>query len=234
MAESTVAGSAGVHSATAAVAELMGSADPSPVEAARAFGDAEVEQRLADLDELLARVEEIPGPAGELAVEAVAALAEVYGAALTRAMAYVSSAVPAAISGTSSLVDAFTGDDLLGHLLVLHGIHPEPAEQRIARALEDARAALGSSGGEVTFLGITQGPEGRIAEVRVPSDGGGCGSGCGCSSSGGVEDVVRDVVLAAAPELVEVRLVSAGVTRPATFIPLDSLVHAPAGLVTPR
>src|SRR5689334_20587917 len=42
--------------------------------------DAEVEARLSELDELLARVEQLPGPAGELALEAVAAVVEIYGA----------------------------------------------------------------------------------------------------------------------------------------------------------
>lgn len=196
-------------SATAAVAELFAAADlpPEPAPA----GDAEVERRLADLDELLARVEELPGPAGELAMEAVAAVAEIYGAALTRAMTYVSAAPP--------LVEAFTGDDLLGHLLVLHGIHPDPAEQRIARALDEARAALGPSGAEVALLGLRDG----IAEIRLPAEGHGCGSGCGCSSSGGASDVVRDAVLAAAPELAEVRLVTVEVPPPAAFVPLDAL-----------
>jgi len=198
-------------SATAAVAELLAAADRPPEPGPTPFGDTEVERRLAELDELLARVEELPGRAGELAVEAVAAVAEIYGAALTRAMAYV--------SAEPLLVEAFTGDQLLGHLLVLHGIHPEPTEQRIARALDDARAALGPSGAEVALLGLG----GGIAEIRLPAEGHGCGSGCGCSSAGGAADVVRDAVLAAAPELAEVRLVAAEVAPPATFIPLDAL-----------
>ena len=49
--------------------------------------DAAVRERLTGLDELLERVEQIPGPAGELALEAVSALAEVYGEALARALA---------------------------------------------------------------------------------------------------------------------------------------------------
>ncbi|WP_211434965.1 hypothetical protein [Blastococcus sp. DSM 46786] len=207
--------------ADAAVAGLFAAAGVPPPDgpppAGHPLGDAEVEQRLAELDELLGRVEEIPGPAGELALEAVAALAEVYGAALTRAMAYASGATGS--TGTP-LVEAFTGDDLLGHLLALHGIHPAPVEERIARALDEVRAEVGSTG-EITLLRIGAG----VAEVRVVEEG---GSGCGCASAAApLGDVVRDAVLAAAPELSEVRAVTPEVPRPATFIPLDALLRPP-------
>jgi Fe-S cluster biogenesis protein NfuA len=194
---------------------------------ARPLSDPEVERLLAALDELLGQVEQIPGPAGELAVEAVAALAEVYGAALTRAMAYVGGATDGA--GTP-LAAAFTGDALLGHLLALHGIHPDPVDVRIARALDDVRGALGSHAGAVELVGVDAG----VAEVHIAATGGGCssggGSGCGCSSGGdGLEDAVRDAVLGAAPELTDVRIaVPAEAPRPAAFVPLDSLLRAPA------
>jgi hypothetical protein len=162
--------------------------------------DAAVEQTLADLDELLGRLEQLPGPAGELALEAVSALAEVYGAALARA---VSIAVPADGGATAA---ALAADPLLGHLMALHGIHPDPAEVRVARALGEVHG-----GGEL--VGITDG----VAEVRM-SGGGGCGASAG-------PELVRDTVLAAAPELADVRAVAAP-AAPA-FIPLSSLTRAP-------
>lgn len=36
-----------------------------------------------------------------------------------------------------------TGDALLEHLLVLHGIHPDPVERRVAHALDELRPAVG-------------------------------------------------------------------------------------------
>ncbi|MFN2494852.1 MAG: NifU family protein [Pseudonocardiaceae bacterium] len=117
--------------------------------------DTAVQERLTRLDELLGQVEQIPGPAGELALEAVSALAEVYGEALARATAYVSRA--------PTLVEAITGDELLGHLLVLHGIHPDPVERRVAQALDALRPALAQRGGDVELVGIDQG----VARVRL-------------------------------------------------------------------
>jgi Fe-S cluster biogenesis protein NfuA len=170
--------------------------------AADRLDDAAVRERLTGLDELLDRVEQIPGPAGELALEAVAALAEVYGEALARALALADPS-------------AFAADELLGHLLVLHGIHPDPVERRVARALEDMAPAVRERGGEVELAGLDDG----VARVRLTV------SGCGAA---GVEDEVRTAVLAVAPELDEVRREAP--PRAPAFVPLDSLLQRPAGV----
>lgn len=168
--------------------------------------DAAVHERLARLDELLEQVEATPGPAGEIALEAVSALAEVYGEALARAAAYA--------SGTPAMLAAITGDELLGHLLALHNIHPDPVEHRVAHALEGLRPALRERGGDVELAGIDQG----VATVRLSIK--------GCSSAG-VEDAVREAVLAIAPELSDVQQAPAAGRRDAAFIPLDALLARP-------
>lgn len=179
-------------------------AEPGPEPGPR-LDDPAVQERLTRLEDLLGRLEQIPGPAGELALDAVSALAEVYGEALARATAYAAAA--------PSVVGAMADDELLGHLLVLHEIHPEPVEQRVVRALDGLRPAVQERGGDVELIGI----EGSVATVRVSV------SGCG---SAGVVDAVRDVVLAVAPELSDVR--PAPADREATFVPLDSLLTRPA------
>jgi Fe-S cluster biogenesis protein NfuA len=167
-----------------------------------------VRERLTRLDELLAQVEAIPGPAGELALEAVSALAEVYGEALARATAYASD-VPAVLT-------ALTGDELLGHLLVLHGVHPEPVERRVAHALDELRPALRERGGDVELAGIDQ----DVATVRLSTK--------GCSSAG-VEDAIREAVLAVAPELSDVARAPTAGRRDAAFVPLDALMVRSCG-----
>ena len=161
-----------------------------------------VRDRLTRLDELLAQVEAIPGPAGELALDAVSALAEVYGEALARAVAYA--------SGSPDVLAALTGDELLEHLLVLHGAHPDPVERRVTHALDELRPALQERGGDVELAGIEAG----VATVRLSIK--------GCSSAG-VEDAVREAVLAVAPELSDV--VRAPAQRDPTFVPLDALMR---------
>jgi hypothetical protein len=164
--------------------------------------DAEVEARLTELDELLGRVEQLPGPAGELALEAVAAVVEIYGAALSRALLLARSP------------EAFTADPLLGHLLLVHGLHPDPVDVRVRHALGTVGERV--AGVELELLGITTG----TATVQVTS-----GGGCGAPAPDELERALREVLLAAAPELVAVETVTAEAPRRATFIPLDSLVR---------
>jgi hypothetical protein len=169
--------------------------------------EADVERRLAELDELLARVEAIPGPTGELALEAVAAVVETYGAALARALDYAA----AAPGGTAG----FAADPLLGHLLLVHGLHPDPLEVRVRRALGEVAERVGGHGAQIELVAIDQ----ATAQVRVAG-----GGGCGSPAPDELAQALREVVLAMAPELADVVTVQ---EKAATFIPLDSLLHAP-------
>jgi Fe-S cluster biogenesis protein NfuA len=169
----------------------------------------DVEQRLARLDELLGQLERIPGATAATGLEAARALAEVYGEALARLMDQVAD-VPSARN-------AAVADELIGHLLVLHGIHPQPAAERVTRALDGIRPHL--HGGDVRLAGIADG----VAWVQL--------TGTGCSSSAGtVELAVREAVLAAAPELRDVQAVRAAAPKAPALIPLSQVrTRAPAG-----
>ncbi|MFI6369672.1 NifU family protein [Streptomyces sp. NPDC050546] len=169
------------------------------------LADPDVEARLARLDDLLEGLESAPGPTTRSATEAVALLTEVYGEALARVMDHVD----------GQLTENLVGDELLGHLLVLHDIHPEPAERRAARAVERLRPAVQERGGDVEWAGV----EGQVARVRLTS-GGGCGSGCGGGGSE-VTDAVRAAVLAVAPELTAVEPLPS--TPAPAFVPLTTL-----------
>lgn len=171
--------------------------------------DEAVRGRIGRLNELLERLEQLAGPTAELALEAVETLTEVYGSALVR--------VTALAAGTPALA-ALVGDELLNHLLVLHGIHPDPVEQRVARAIEEVRPAVQERGGDVELAGVDDG----LASIRLSV------KGC-ASSSAGVEDAVRDAVLAVAPELSGVRRVPVEAARAETLIPVDALLRKPAG-----
>ncbi|MET9760420.1 NifU family protein [Streptomyces sp. NPDC006372] len=171
------------------------------------LADPDVEARLARLDEVLDGLEPVPGPA----TEAVRLLTEVYGEALARVLDHAD----------ERLAGSLAEDELLGHLLVLHDIHPEPAERRAARAVERLRPAVQERGGDVEWAGV----EGEVGRVRLKT-GGGCGSGCG-DGGAQVTDAVREAVLAVAPELTAVEPLP---TTPApAFVPLTTLTHRGAG-----
>ncbi len=190
-------------------------ARPGPEQAAGGLPDAEIRERLERLDGLLERLEQAPGPVAEVAMEAVEALTEVYGTALARVITLV--------RGAPQLTAALTADELLHHLLILHGIHPQPAAERVGRALEQIRPYIHSHGGEVELTGIDQG----VAWIRLS---GACQS-CG-SSAATLEQVVTETVLTAAPELIKVEPVHAAPQDFAHLIPAESLLRKPPPLRT--
>jgi Fe-S cluster biogenesis protein NfuA len=179
------------------------------------MAEPELDARVARLDDLLGRLEQTPGATATLALEAVQALTEVYGAALARV---VDVAPPA-------LLEAYDRDELLRHLLVLHDLHPHPVDERVRAALDRVRPYLHSHGGDVTFLGI----EGDVARVRFTGHCDGC-----TSSTETMTAVLRDAVLAVAPELTAVDAEPATAAphpapaHTAPVIPVDALLRRPA------
>lgn len=163
----------------------------------------DVEHRLALLDDLLGRLEQIPGATAAIGLDAARALSEVYGEALARLVDQ--------LAGLPSVRDAAAADDLIGHLLVLHGIHPQPVTERVTRALDGIRPHLHE--GDIQLAGIADG----IARVEV--------TGAGCSASA-LELAVRDAVLATAPELRDVQAVRADAAK-TTLIPLSEVRRRP-------
>ena len=73
----------------------------------------------------------------------VQALLELYGAGLERIVRQV---------GKSS-ASALATDQLVEHLLLVHGLHPVSVEDRVRAALDGVRPYLGSHGGDVELLG---------------------------------------------------------------------------------
>jgi hypothetical protein len=168
--------------------------------------NAEVRGRLAVLDEQLARLENTPGPISELALAAASGLAEIYGQALARVLD---------LAGPGQ-VERMLGDELIGHLLALHGIHPERVEARVARVINGLRAPLSTLGARLELVGIDD----AVATVRVAVDR--CGQG-----SAAIEQAVRGAILAGVPELTAVTTIKAARPASTAFVPVDSLMRAP-------
>lgn len=166
--------------------------------------DRAVRALLAELNEQLAQLETTPGPVGELALTAVSGLAEIYSQALARTLDLADPA----------LVERMLGDELIGHLLALHGIHPEPVAARVTRVIEGLRAAMSGQGGTIELDGIDD----AMAIVRVSVGGRG-------SISADIEHAVRRAMLAAVPELAGVAIVPVERPSPVTFVPLDALIR---------
>ena len=114
-------------------------------------------------------------------------------------------------------LDALARDDLVASLLLVHGLPPHDVTTRVERALDDVRPYLGSHGGDVELLGVTD--EGTV-RLRL------LGSCDGCpSSSVTLKLAVEGAVEAAAPEItgIEVDTSSADAGPSAGVIPVSAL-----------
>jgi Fe-S cluster biogenesis protein NfuA len=173
--------------------------------------DEEAEELLHRLNELLEQLERVPGPAGRLAMDAVTALSQLYGAALARVMALV--------DGEPRIPGALAEDELLRHLLVLHGIHPLPVADRVADALDRLRPHVRLGGGALVLDSI----DGGVARIVMPAS---CPGGCGPEPAA-LREAIVSCVLTVAPELsdVEVRQERGG-SAP-TLIATESLLGKP-------
>jgi len=148
----------------------------------------------------------------ERAQQLVREVVGLYGAGLERILA---------LTADPGLAERLATDDLVASLLLVHGLHPHDVHRRVSDALDRVRPYLGSHGGDVDLLEITDGPEGTGVLLAFK---GSCKS---CPSSAvTLELAVQDAVRAAAPEITSIDVVAAAVdTAPsATVIPAESLL----------
>jgi Fe-S cluster biogenesis protein NfuA len=179
-------------------------ADEPGVEAPARLDDPAVRALLGALNEQLDQLEAMPGPVSELGLTVVAGVAEIYGQALIRTLEL---ADPAA-------VERMLDDELIAHLLALHGIHPESVEKRLTRVIDELRAAVSDQGGTVELDRLDE----TVAVVRVAL-------GARASRSADVEHTVRRAVMTAVPELANVTIVPAGSASATAFVPLEALMR---------
>jgi Fe-S cluster biogenesis protein NfuA/nitrite reductase/ring-hydroxylating ferredoxin subunit len=149
--------------------------------------------------------------ARERAEELVRLVVDLYGAGLGRLLEIVHE------SGRldDDLLDRLAGDDLVASLLAVHGLHPDDVSTRVARALDGVRPYLGSHGGDVQLVAVTD--DGRV-RLRM------LGSCDGCPSSSvtltlAVESAIRD----AAPEVTGIDVEEPPAATTSSVIPVTAL-----------
>lgn len=129
------------------------------------------------VEALLDQVEGFPPAEREVATELVQALLDMYGEGLAKIVA----AGPVPVE-----------DELVAHLLLLHGLHPVPVEERVTGALDSVRPYLAAHGGGVELLGVEDG----VVRLRLE------GACHGCpSSSLTLRAAVEEAVVKAAPDV---------------------------------
>jgi len=165
-----------------------------------------VESRIKELDALQDE------SAKRSAVDAVQALLELHGDVLNRMLEMIADRGEAG----EAIILELAADEMVGGLLLVHGLHPVSLEDRVRGALTKVRPYLGSHGGNVELLEVNDG----VAHLRLE---GHCHS---CPSSTlTLKYAIEREIAQAAPDLVD--LVVDGVTPPpavpAGFVPLNQI-----------
>jgi Fe-S cluster biogenesis protein NfuA/nitrite reductase/ring-hydroxylating ferredoxin subunit len=176
--------------------------------------DHEAAEQVALVERLLDELDALPDTqARDRTTEVIQALLGLYGEGLRRIFGEL-----AARDG--GVAEALAGDELVGHLLLLHGLHPVPVEARVREALDGVRPYLESHGGDVELLAVEDG----VARLRLD------GSCSGCPSSAvtlklAIERAIHD----AAPDVEEVLADGGPGDAPARPALLQIEVREPAG-----
>lgn len=170
--------------------------------------DQGLQERVARMETLLEEIEALEDPAARSkAAEMVGLLLDLYGEGLARMMDLVYE------TGNDKAFESFAGDELVAHLLLLHGLHPLDLETRVVQALEEVRPYLQSHGGNVELLGIEDG----VARLRLEGSCNGCPS-----STMTLKLAIEEAIQKAAPDIE--RIEAEGVAEPH---PAPTLIAGP-------
>jgi Fe-S cluster biogenesis protein NfuA len=122
--------------------------------------------------------------------ELLGLVTDLYGGALVRILELSRHEAP-------SLIDAMAADEVIGSLLLVHGLHPESLEARVAGALDRVRPLLAAHRGDVQLVAVDE--EAGAVLLRL------LGTCDGCpSSSITLKEAVEQAIVAAAPEIVRI------------------------------
>jgi Fe-S cluster biogenesis protein NfuA len=94
--------------------------------------------------------------------ELVQGLLDLHAAALERLLGTIAASGPQGLA----LIDTAARDELVGHVLLLYGLHPDDLETRVRQALDSIQPALQSKGGAVELLRVADGK----VRVRLHGD----------------------------------------------------------------
>lgn len=154
------------------------------------------------------RAEALPDAnAREVVVDLLRAVLDFHGAALER-MLEICAASP---NAGSALVDQIAADDLTSSVLLLHGLHPDDMETRIARATRKLQDSFGASA-TVSLLGIESG----LVRVRFDSN--------RAWPAPDVRARIENTILQAAPEIESIAIEGLKETPVDGFVPVSELL----------
>lgn len=186
--------------------------EPAPVPAEQPDGGHQVRATGERIGTLLDALGAGGAVARERAEDLVREVTDLYGGGLQRILEVLDER---ALLDDATL-DALTADELVASLLIVHGLHPKDVGTRVSEALDSVRPYLGSHGGDVELLDIS---DDGVVSLRL------LGSCNGCpSSSVTLKLAVEGAIESAAPEVtsIQVEQQETAAAAPA-LIPIEAL-----------
>ena len=158
----------------------------------------ELREQLARLENLVGTLEACPDPvAREATRELVRSLLDLHAAGLAKVLELAEPAIVARLAA----------DSLVSSLLLLHGLHPHSAEQRVTAALERARPQFRTLGGTVELVSATE----ELVRVRLGGD---------ASSAPDLRTAVESLVIEAVPDVAAIQFEESWDRPPDGRVPL--------------
>ena len=150
--------------------------------------------RLQRLDALLRELDHLADPAARATFqEILQTVLDLHGAGLDRLLGRVADGGEAG----QEVLEFCAEDEVVGGMLLLHGLHPLDLEGRVRQALDSVRPYLRSHGGNAEVLAIEDG----VVRLRLE------GSCHGCASSAAtVKQTIEQAICGRAPEVIAVEV----------------------------
>jgi Fe-S cluster biogenesis protein NfuA len=165
------------------------------------------------IEQLIARIERLDDERlRDDMREIVHCLLEYHASALARLINLLSRGD----SARAPLLGRLAEDELVGSLLLLHGLHPADTHTRVSEALDHVRPFLESHGGDVELAAVVEG----VVRLRLR------GSCHGCpSSTATLKSRIEQAIFEAAPEVAQIEVVAEDppVAASAGFVALETL-----------
>lgn len=150
-----------------------------------------LEEALSRIDALASALDRVAdASAREAARELLELVLDLHGLALARALAIVASA-----ENGRALVERLAQDEQVRAALLLHGLHPEPIEERVRRVVERLQPELGVLGFRVRVVAV------GASMVRLRVDG---AHGPEVSRAIGLRQQIEAAIVEEAPDLDEI------------------------------
>ena len=175
--------------------------------------DREVQERVRRIEALVHQCDAIPDAKLRHNVqELLQAVMELHGAALDRLMTLVNDRE----TNAPGLIDALANDELVGNLLILHGLHPADLQTRVERALAGIEGILRGYGAHAEILGVP-GDAIRLQVWGVTS------AAVARSTRAAIEEAINQ----AAPDAASLAILGLEQFTSPDFVALDQLRMAP-------